>query len=934
MENYLSLKASAGSGKTFALSLRYICLLFLNAKPSEILCLTFSNKSANEMKQRIGTSLKNLGEDEIFLNQLCKDLNLEKNRILARKSELLDSFLTSDLGIMTIDKFTNKILREFSGYLGINDDFIISNDDLEDLGLKYLRFLKKDKIAYDELLELVKKTNKKVPSLVEIFKTLYYKYEEFAKQNPEQNSKQESKNHKKEFENQILELANELRKNLMKNANLSASGVKALDFKNIKNLIEKTWLEKDALHEYSYFKKVADIQSEEIFIMLKSLLNIYCDEENAEKIKLFLACLKSFTDFRQEYNKKLNILEFFDVTKLTLRLLEDFIDKDFLYFRLDAKYKHILIDEFQDTSILQYKILEPMIEEILSSKQDFKSFFYVGDTKQSIYRFRGGNKELFPFVSQKYSEIKTQILSTNYRSCENLVKFINGLFTKLNNYDYEEQKYIKEGGFIKVLKTQELKDGDFSILEEKINIFIKNNDALNSMAILTFTNKDLIKVYEYLSQKFPKLNFSTATNKLLINQKNISALINLIKYLYYNEDIYKINFNATLGLDETKAIEFDIDLLENSLYKSIKEMADFYKLLDENTLHFLELCKNYANIVDFINQIDKCDMVIEKNSKNSIDILTIYKAKGLEYDTVFLLDRLTKARNTSSFLFSYKNLELNNIFIKSSPKGFKSEVYKKALGLEEKLSLEDKLNTLYVGLTRARNNLFILKLDKSSVFEELNLVPSILGKIQFTKNEEKELKQEEEKLSYTPKILGQQEKSSKTKQITDSGQIYSIKAKVFGLATHFMLELMPDFTSASIDFSFNLMQNKYKNQLDENEEKDIKNRITNLCQNQSFLALIDGAKILKEQAFVYKNEVKIMDLLLEKGKEKDGQEDKQKDTEYFIFDYKTTKEEKPEHQSQVKEYKKAMKDILKSQNIRSFLIYLRKDETIIKELES
>jgi len=919
MENYLSLKASAGSGKTFALSLRYICLLFLDAKPSEILCLTFSNKSANEMKQRIGTSLKNLGEDKIFLNQLCKDLNLKEDKILARKSELLDSFLTSDLGIMTIDKFTNKILREFSGYLGINDDFIISNDDLEDLGLKYLRFLKKDKLAYDELLELVKTTNKKVPSLVEIFKNLYYKYEDFAEPKP--------KSLEEKLEEKILKLGNMLRVNLTQNETISASGIKALEFKNIETLVEKTWFEKNTLSEYSFFKKVTNQQSEDMFIGLKILLDIYCDEENTKKIKLFLACLKSFTDFRQEYNKKLNILEFFDVTKLTLKLLEDFIDKDFLYFRLDAKYKHILIDEFQDTSILQYRILEPMIEEILSSKQDFKSFFYVGDTKQSIYRFRGGNKELFPFVSRKFSDIKTQILDTNYRSCKNLVEFVNEHFTKLRDYDYEEQKYTKEDGFIEVLETQELKDNDFSILEEKIKIFMKNKDALNSMAILTFTNKDLIKVYEYLSQKFPNLNFSTATNKLLINQKNISALINLIKYLYYNEDIYKVNFNASLGLNEIQTIEFKTDLLGNSLYKTIKEMADFYELLDENALHFLELCKNYANIVDFINQIDKCDVVIEKNSKNSIDILTIFKAKGLEYDSVFLLDRLTKARNTSSFLFSYKNLELNNIFIKSSHKGFKSEAYKTALRLEEKLSLEDKLNTLYVGLTRARNNLFILKLGKSSIFEILNLSTFTKGEIKFTKIKgegEKEDK-EDKKLSYTPQILGQQEKMSKTKQIADIEQDYNIKAKVFGLATHFMLELMTDFTSTSVDLAFNLMQSKYKNQLSEVEQKDIKNRISNLCKNEQFLTLVIGAKILKEQAFVYKNEVKIMDLLLEK--------DEQKNKEYFIFDYKTTKEEKLEHKSQVKEYKKAMEDILKNKNIRSFLIYLRKDETILKELD-
>ena len=129
MKPYLALKASAGSGKTFALTVRYISLLLLDARPSQILTLTFTNKAANEMSERIYKTLLHLGSDEIYLHEIMKQTMLSKEQIMNKKEQILKSYLDSELSIYTIDKFVNKILREFCGYMGISDDFEIKEDD-------------------------------------------------------------------------------------------------------------------------------------------------------------------------------------------------------------------------------------------------------------------------------------------------------------------------------------------------------------------------------------------------------------------------------------------------------------------------------------------------------------------------------------------------------------------------------------------------------------------------------------------------------------------------------------------------------------------------------------------------------------------------------------------------------------------------------------
>lgn len=174
-----------------------------------------------------------------------------------------------------------------------------------------------------------------------------------------------------------------------------------------------------------------------------------------------------------------------------------------------------------------------------------------------------------------------------------------------------------------------------------------------------------------------------------------------------------------------------------------------------------------------------------------------------------------------------------------------------------------------------------------------------------------------EKVIYTPMNLGTQEKQiSKEKEYEED----YLKAKYFGIATHYCLEMMNDFSVDNLNYSLNLAKTRYSNFLDEEDFIDIRNRILLLVNNEKFISLVKNSEFITEQSLVYKEEIKIIDLLLFK------------DNNYYIIDYKTTKEKSAEHITQVAFYKKAIKDIFKTQNVFSYLIYLHPSEVFISEV--
>jgi len=178
MDRYLALSASAGSGKTFALSVRYISLLFLGVKPSTILALTFTNKSANEMKNRITTVLNNLQNQEDYLSQIVDNTGLSQKEILFNQPKIAQEFNNHEIAIETIDKFLSKILRGFCWYVGINQDFVIESDDKDIILKNFLGSLDSDE--FNLLLDFAYSEDRKLHDVFALFYDLLDKQKEIT----------------------------------------------------------------------------------------------------------------------------------------------------------------------------------------------------------------------------------------------------------------------------------------------------------------------------------------------------------------------------------------------------------------------------------------------------------------------------------------------------------------------------------------------------------------------------------------------------------------------------------------------------------------------------------------------------------------------------------------------------------------------------------
>ena len=895
-EPYLALEASAGSGKTYALSVRYISLLYLGANPSKILTLTFTNKAAAEMKSRICEVLKDL-ENRSELEPISKQVGLTCKEVLQKKDEVLERFLKEDLLISTIDSFFARILRKFALNAGFMPDFGIETNSLHvEILERFLRLCIQEK-KYTTLIKFSINEQKKLSDIFSLLDEFYDKESEFDAKKVEKALHVNPK--------EVLRILDEL-KELFAKEGAKDSVLKTFEVESIAEVMKKKFLAKEDLSYWQYKKHVTP-EVNELFEELKSVLANYLTQREKYLLGELSELFYIYKYAIRSVNKELSTLSFSDVTNSLYTLLENEISKEFLYFRLDGKIDHILIDEFQDTNIMQYKILAPLMSEVVSGvgSSAFRSLFFVGDIKQSIYRFRGGAKELFKHAREEFG-VKREVLDTNYRSSKSVVEYVNEVFVdKINGYEAQKVN-SKEEGFVEVCIDDEVEDR----VLQKVEFLLEEGVSPKDIAILTHKNKDAKILKDMLIENIEGINVQTEATIKLISVPIVSAILDLLKYAYFKDEIYKQNFLVAIGFDWREKIDASWLNLNRTPMQLIISIVKRYEIFEDDMdiIKLVELSSRYENIESFLFESDSFSEDAKSEDNDGIKILTIHKSKGLEFPHVIVADRLgAKRGGGGTLLYEYEDIGLVGIYQRVGQREFLDEKYANAKVKEEVLEKEDVLNMHYVAFTRAESSLIVCAKNKSSAFVHLDLEEMSGGSIRAKEAstcKEKSLHVMNKKLEN----YGTQESKKADEGITESNHF----AITYGLAMHFCLEMMSEFTKKSLDNAYISTCNRYKVVLSVENLQSIYNRIEALLKDEKFLSLVDGGKLYKEQPLVFDGERKQIDLLIEK------------DDEVIVIDYKSSKYASDSHLAQIGLYKKALNKI-SSKKVSAYLIYIREE---------
>lgn len=616
--------ASAGSGKTYTLVKEYLKIILSSTKPDayrNILAITFTNKAVHEMKSRVVESLsefakENPSEKALQLMQdIQKDTGLSIKTIAEKAKSIIKNLIHNyaAFDISTIDKFTHKVIRAFAHDLNLPITFEVSLDT-ENLLTEAVDAIIAEAGNDEELTKLLvdftmEKTDddKSWDVSREIMETGRLILNENNREEVSQLNEKSIQDFI-EIKTKLLKFCDDLETESIASANAALSLIETngIDEKSFsgayfpKHLISikegkfnpnnKTYHEFDDIKINKTAKDRAIIES--IIPELLSILNtIYKIHEKKNFYEAFLknitplSLLNTVSNELAKIQKEQNILSIAEFNKLINEQIQN-QPAPFIYERLGEKYKHFFIDEFQDTSEMQWQNLIPLIDNSLSSEDlsgERGSLMLVGDPKQSIYRWRGGKAEQFielskdknPFINP---DKKLFTLGTNYRSYSQVIEFNNDLFAFLSeefsNEDYKDlyknhshqNINSKIGGYVnisfvpkiekkEIAEEEDLDKNDLYLLAtlNKILQIKKTGFRNKDIVILTRKKAHGTLIANYLTEQ--GVPILSSESLMLGASSEVQNIINILRYLKNSKDkTSKANFLYFIAKKENKGL--------------------------------------------------------------------------------------------------------------------------------------------------------------------------------------------------------------------------------------------------------------------------------------------------------------------------------------------------------------------------------------------
>ena len=747
-EHFKIIEANAGTGKTFCLSTRLLSLLSLGVPANRIVSLTFTKKAAGEIRNRVFQRLANAALSNSAATELSEQLNIKiQDKVFFAK--LLKELTAGNnrITISTIDSFFHQIARLFSAELSLPINWkLFDQNEYQSLVIETIVYaLSNAKNLDAELSVLLQLLNEE-----EIDKSIVQKAYRLTSNILD--SHKESTNPQLQFPS-IDQIDSEtISTALLALKNAPIPEGKTGPFTNWTKSIQesitlfsnKRWEEflnkgipKVLLQgENTYYKKdiTADFRQPVLDVIEHAKNQIL--EAFRKKHLVTTRLVEIIWTCFQELKHTKGIVTFADIEN---SLASNSYNLEELYIRLDNRIDHFLIDEFQDTSATQWSILQPFFNEFISSAD--KSCFIVGDKKQAIYGWRGGESKLFDKVKNTYPESSVEQLNLSYRSANSIIDNVNRTFlsleanANLSDYPVLTKKWARDFILHKTIKnTSGLVQ--YNLLEDEEPYFNTISDKIDSadvnakIGILVQKNEQVEVIIQELSNLKVPIHASQEGGSYLTRSNAVKLILTAIKLLENPSDteLFFIICCSPLGKDFTNLSVESANNFSNKLFKTLQQ-TDFGRfvqglvesiLSEASYLDHLRL-KRVVDLACVFNSSDYslfCELVentkFSAPSEEKVRVMTIHQSKGLEFDIVILPDlNMSLEERYSPLIRIGEDNSLipypNQLIRKLSPEldaAFKTNQQRK---------IDESLSVLYVALTRAKSELYVfLKRHRSN----------------------------------------------------------------------------------------------------------------------------------------------------------------------------------------------------------------------------